>query len=304
MATQGHYVYLHKRKTDGKVFYIGKGFGTRAWKKTCRNDWWKRIEAKYGRIVEIYKEGLQEFEAFDIERQLIEKYGRENLCNLRDGGKGGINPSYETRLKMSKARKGIIFSEKHIENMKIARAKYIISDETKKKISKTLTGRPGKKWTEESRIKASNSAKSSGKTPEQIEMIRKIGLLNKGKKGKPLTDYQKEALRLSLEKRMADPIEREKIRQQGIKSGLANKGRKHTEELKKHLSTVHKERNKKFKIPVKCFNGMIFESAGDAVCWLRNNGKTSSVRTNIVSCCNGNLKSAYGFKWEHVNNEI
>jgi len=111
MATNLFYVYLHRKKSNNDVFYVGKGFDKRAWKKTSRSEYWKRIENKHGRIVEIVKDGLQENEAFELEKEVIAFYGRKNLCNLNDGGYGGTNPSQETRLKMSIAGKGKIVSE-------------------------------------------------------------------------------------------------------------------------------------------------------------------------------------------------
>ena len=52
------YVYLHKKKTNGEVFYIGKGRGARAWHKHSRNKFWKSVVEKHGHIVELVFEGL------------------------------------------------------------------------------------------------------------------------------------------------------------------------------------------------------------------------------------------------------
>lgn len=106
MSKNLFYVYLHKKNTDKSVFYVGKGTGKRAWKKSQRSEYWKRIEKKHGRIVEILKNELNEQEAFDLEKETIKFYGRKNLCNLNDGGFGGINPSKETKIKMRLARIG------------------------------------------------------------------------------------------------------------------------------------------------------------------------------------------------------
>lgn len=42
------YVYVHKKKTNGEVFYVGKGSGKRAWSAFGRNSLWKRTADKYG----------------------------------------------------------------------------------------------------------------------------------------------------------------------------------------------------------------------------------------------------------------
>lgn len=80
------YVYVH-RTLSGQVFYVGKGCGQRAWSNS-RNDYWHRVVKKHGLLVEIIAPGLQEWYAFELELELIAKYGRENLCNLTDGGEG------------------------------------------------------------------------------------------------------------------------------------------------------------------------------------------------------------------------
>lgn len=104
------YVYLHRRKTDGKVFYVGKGRGDRAWQvnPARRSSHWIRVKKKYGYTVEIYLDGLQEWYSNELEVQLISYYGRENLCNFTDGGEGasGIAKTAETRNKLSASKKG------------------------------------------------------------------------------------------------------------------------------------------------------------------------------------------------------
>ena len=66
------YVYLHRRKTDNKVFYVGKGTGDRKDSKSGRTTAWKNIANK-GFTVEVYKNNLSEIDAFMLEDSLIEK---------------------------------------------------------------------------------------------------------------------------------------------------------------------------------------------------------------------------------------
>lgn len=87
------YVYVHKKKTDGEVFYVGKGKGFRAWVTTYRSSFWTSVFEKHGRDVEIVVDNLSEEEALNLERELISFYGRRDtgtgvLVNLCDGGKG------------------------------------------------------------------------------------------------------------------------------------------------------------------------------------------------------------------------
>lgn len=87
------YVYVHKKKTTGEVFYVGKGCGTRAWNFNNRSTFWVKVCRKYGCVVEIVKNNLQEWYALELETDLINYYGRSNLgngplVNLIDGGDG------------------------------------------------------------------------------------------------------------------------------------------------------------------------------------------------------------------------
>lgn len=89
---EGYYVYLHRRKSDGQVFYVGKGKGVRAWHKGARtrSEWWHRVVDNHGYFIEIVCDGLSEQEAFDLEVKEIKKYRNLEcpLVNLTDGGEG------------------------------------------------------------------------------------------------------------------------------------------------------------------------------------------------------------------------
>lgn len=109
-----HYVYVHRRADDGRVFYVGKGTVRprlkeqkceRAFDHTNRNPHWRRVVAKHGLAVEVVASFRDDAEAQAHERFLIAEYGRKTLANLTDGGEGcaGINPSAETRAKLSVA---------------------------------------------------------------------------------------------------------------------------------------------------------------------------------------------------------
>ena len=96
---EGFYVYLHRRKSDGSPFYIGKGKLGRAWEvySSKRSEWWVRVYKKHGVIVDVLRSGMDERSAFEMESVLI--YGmRElgfNIVNITDGGSGvsGVTPT-------------------------------------------------------------------------------------------------------------------------------------------------------------------------------------------------------------------
>lgn len=90
---RGYYVYLHKDKANGTPFYVGKGKGGRASQTARRNSRWRaKVETlKDGLEVEVVSENLTEEEAYDLERELIGKYGKLSdgtgvLVNKTSGG--------------------------------------------------------------------------------------------------------------------------------------------------------------------------------------------------------------------------
>ena len=111
------YIYLHRKATTGEVFYVGKGSGRRAWKSTGRSLHWDNIVAKHGYTIEIVQDGMSEWWAHEMERDLIALHGRENLCNFTDGGEG---------------ISGVIFSEEGRKNRAEGTRKRSDSPEWKK----------------------------------------------------------------------------------------------------------------------------------------------------------------------------
>ena len=79
------YVYVHKDK-DGKVFYVGKGTGRRAWSKSRHPLWQMYVEDRLGGAyeVEIVKSGLTEHEAESAEAEFMEQYPGQ-LVNWEQG---------------------------------------------------------------------------------------------------------------------------------------------------------------------------------------------------------------------------
>ena len=161
-------VYLHRKKTDNSVFYVGVGNLKRAYCKQ-RPKWWNNVVSKYGYTIEIYKDRLTQDESFQIEIELIEKYGRIDLKNgqLINRTKGGITVqgvsesilkkrskslksvvrTEEWKNKISLAHKGKAKSKKHRENIAKSRIGTKISEDIKAKMrlsnkSKIITAKP------------------------------------------------------------------------------------------------------------------------------------------------------------------
>lgn len=108
------YVYRHIRLDKNEPFYIGIGSdmtNKRASERARRSELWKKIVAKSDYEIEILFDDITYDEAKLKEIEFIKLYGRIDLnngtlANLTDGGDGTINPSQESRLKMSQIHKG------------------------------------------------------------------------------------------------------------------------------------------------------------------------------------------------------
>lgn len=97
------YVYIHRRATDGSVFYVGKGTGRQRWKEKCgRNIYWQRSAKKYGFYPEILCQDLTEYCAWCIEKILISSL--PNLTNLALGGGGSAGYKF-TEEQLERLRK-------------------------------------------------------------------------------------------------------------------------------------------------------------------------------------------------------
>ena len=154
-----HYTYAHA-KPNGTIFYIGKGIGRRAYSKN-RNDYWKRIVAKYGYEVQILAHWDTEAEALDHEVLLIacmKDMGIE-LCNLTNGGEGATgykhSEQHKDKLKgnsFGSSSWGMTFKGKKHSQESRAKMSYVrignknklgakLSNESKERISKGKTGK-------------------------------------------------------------------------------------------------------------------------------------------------------------------
>jgi hypothetical protein len=100
------YVYIHRKISNGDIFYIGKGVRYRCTNCDGRSEYWKNTTIKHGCYVEIYKTELTSEEACDLEVSLISEIGIKNLANISLGGEKGLigstNHMYGVKLTGSK----------------------------------------------------------------------------------------------------------------------------------------------------------------------------------------------------------
>ena len=155
MKNDNHYIYFHKHPINNNLFYIGIGYNNRCYKFTSgRNKLYLDYIKHNGTpLVEIYKNNITREEACILEIKLINKYGRVGI------DEGGI------LLNRSSGGGKSNYGVPH-------------SDETKRKISESLEGKPKhsleqkKKWSKD----------RSGKTHNWGDKISKTN------KGKPKPD--------------------------------------------------------------------------------------------------------------------
>ena len=163
------YVYVHRKATDGSVFYVGKGKGRMIYDKK-RNQHWKHIVNKHGFTADIVMRFESERCAFSFECALIKFYGRFNLCNLTDGGYGvsGMVHSEISKSKMSGPR----------PNAKIYLRGKSMSLEMKEKLS---LAKLGKKQSVEHASKSA-MAKIGKKQPisavEKVASLKRVSIYN------------------------------------------------------------------------------------------------------------------------------
>ena len=185
------YVYTYLRE-DGTPYYVGKGSGDRAYKKYSKKD--IKPPKDISRISIVDKDLLED-QAFELEKQLIKKYGRKDLGtgilhNKTDGGEGSSGHK----------SKGWKWSEEAKENRRGAGNPAYgksRSEESKQKARQSMIGF---KHTEESNRKKSVAMEGRfvgekspvygrKKTPEEIEKQLKTRVYH------PLSEEQKENLR-------------------------------------------------------------------------------------------------------------
>jgi len=144
------YLYRHIRLDKNEPFYIGIGSDidgkySRAHNK-MRSIHWKRIVSKTDYEVEIMLDDLTWEEACKKEKEFIKLYGRKDLkegtlVNMTDGGDGHINPTEETRKKLSIIHKGKILSKETKEKIRHFNLGKTLSDNAKRKLSESTKGK-------------------------------------------------------------------------------------------------------------------------------------------------------------------
>ena len=208
------YIYLHKRNDNAEVFYVGlslKDSLKRAKSRSGRNKIWERIVNKTSYEIIILFYGYEESFVKTCEIELISLYKRKceggTLANLTLGGEGVqgySHPAWNKGLKVpeDKRRKGYKMSEEFKEGC---------SKRAKDKIEKNGHFMLGKKHSEFSKIKQSNS--KLGKKQSELQRQKISETRAKTKVGKFVNDVLVESFESIKEAAISC----------GITTGLASK---------------------------------------------------------------------------------
>jgi hypothetical protein len=167
MVEPTFYVYAYLRE-DLSPYYIGKGTGNRAFTKGAGE---VKPPKEKSRVV-ILKDGLCEQTAFNLEKQLISRYGRKDLLtgilhNKTDGGDGpsGRVFSLESRKLMSANRAGKGLGKQTPEHIEAKAAALRGKKHSPEQVEANAASKRGVKFTKErcANISASLRGKPNGR---------------------------------------------------------------------------------------------------------------------------------------------
>lgn len=272
------YVYVHRRQSDKEPFYVGKGYGRRAYETSekRRSKHWTNVARKHGVYVEIYRTDLTEDEAFALEKLLISRFREEGrpLVNVADGGQGGAG------IKMT--------------------------DEKKEMLRSLLLGHTfnlGRKHSEESRQRMSEGQKKRFAEGAQASFL--------GQKHSPMT---KELIASKLRGRKFSEETKQKMRDARLGKAMppevVAKIRAKCSGANSPMHGVKGEAHPAYGLtgaknamskPVRCIEtGQVFESISLAAKHFRENGYPKASHQPIASSIGRANRTAYGHTWEYL----
>lgn len=269
------YIYQHRRLTDGKVFYVGKGHKGRAWSRDRRNAHWRNVVAKHGYSVEILEDGLQAWYAYEREVEVIAQRVEAGciLTNRTSGGDGVI---------------GYEWTDAHREKISLISKRLWQSDEYRNKVVERVSAGQRRIWADPDYRKSTIEKMAAGIDPAE--------------KSRTTTEQNV--------KTWADPLVRAK-RVAGIKAAKADPDYRAKEDARLRAMWNDSQRKSQLRDSkrgsmksVLCVEaGLTFDAIKAATRWLVEQGFKSAAKANIRSVCQGKMKTAYGYKWQFVDGD-
>lgn len=254
---------MHIRASDGKIFYVGKGKGSRDNSRSGRSAHWRNTVAKHGLIIKRIFTEMSEDEAYQNEIEVIKlmREKGEKLCNIANGGNGGLS--------------GIKLSAEHIEKLRAA------------KIGKPQTPDHARK---------SASAKLGKRQPRgAVERLAE-------KRSKAVINSEGEIFKSSCHA-AASISERYGVRASQGNISMCARGERsnaygytwsyETDAVPDFLPTKYKKKK------IYCSNGMSFDSVRDAQKWVKS-WRHSASHQPISNAARSGVK-AYNYYWEYRN---
>lgn len=287
---QGFYVYLHRRATDGSVFYVGKGKGRRGYSPIGRNKHWRYCAMKNGVTVEIYKDRMSETCAFTLEKVLISCYGIESLSNVSTGGDGSSGT-------VSSKRKQVYCSNGMVFDCGSDAAKWLITVGYVKATSKIVSAvASGKKKTTYGYAFSYDGVPDvpsfTGKEAQRLSVSpnEKVVYCSNGKSYKNASQAS-----FSI---TGDNTISSKIRDCCTGGRLSSGGLTwsyDSDSIPEYVSPMKRSNMAKLS-RTKCSNGMVFNSRAEAVIWV-NNKFGSNVTHSSISNAIRRGGRCMGFHW-------
>jgi hypothetical protein len=169
-------VYTHHRADTGAIFYVGIGSIARAKARAARSALWKRIEAKYGRVVNIVGQFPTREGACAMECFLIGSWRDSGafLANHTSGGESGHEFDDDTRARMSESLAAACKRKSTIEK----KAATMATAEYKSRMASSVSSARAKPSTKEKYTKyhLSNEYKAMAAIRNSIPIIRSDGV--------------------------------------------------------------------------------------------------------------------------------
>lgn len=303
-----YYVYIHTRTDSNKVFYVGKGKGSRAWDNKNRNTHWNNIVRKHGYEVEICQDNLSESDSFLLEMWLIAKFRNEGLklCNLTYGGEGQSGFAHPSRkviycsngMKFDKLGDAVEWLRLNIN--KSAHAGALSSCAQGKSMSAH-----GFAWSYDGVPDHPEFTGYESTAQSTIKTHSKTVYCSNGMTFESATDAARWCVEAGSKNATVSGITSHISVKTSSIYGFAwsyDRTPYHPKITGREATSMSiSESNKKRVKPVTCSNGMKFVSTVNAVKWLVTQGFPKAAAGNISACALGKVKTAYGFSWNYTN---